>query len=380
MLDGPSLILGNLLRELDPGKVALFTRARATHTGVYFKKGNELNIKRYCVYVPTPYSVTYSAFLRRVVRAAEVATIPYTTIKGLLAARKERPDDILATSDIPHGHFMIAAYLMARILRKRLFFYLFDPIEEFTTSRMYRALLGFFEPRMFAYATEVITMNSFLGDYYEKKYGIKCKVLHHSVESSGEALPARRAGGKDKEVNIVFSGTISKYQLDALSNLREAIDLMEGNIKLLIYTPTKESTVREYGFTGAKIQVEHVDHITLKAELKNADILFLPLSFENADSIIVKAAFPSKTMDYMVAGRPTLVHAPGSCFIVEYARRCGFAEVVADNNVETLARATERLLADKKRQRELTKNARKTLLNHDPKVKCRELIEIMGSK
>ncbi len=378
MLDGPSVILGNILREFSPEELVLFTRKLNRHTNIFCKKGNEVDVKRYTVSVPSPYAVGHSGFPRRIVRVLEIAFIPFTTIKGLLVALREKPDYILATSDIPHGHFMIAAFFIAEILRKPLFFYLFDPIEEFASSRMHKMLLKYFEPRMFRYASGIITMNSHLAEYYRKKYAVDCKVLHHSVRCPALVRPAV-SRGVNKTFRIVFSGNISKYQLDALLHLKEAVKLINLNVKPVIYTPVNKATLDFYGLTGDDIMISHVDHRKLEAELKKADILFLPLSFKNADSIVVKAAFPSKTMDYLASGRPVIVHAPRDCFIAEYAREKNFAEVVTDNNAASLANAIESLLNNSSRQEELISNSFKTLLEHDPKIKHRELVGILGS-
>ena len=377
MLDGPSIILGNILREFKPEDLVLYTRRLDRHTKIFCKKGNEVDVKRYAVTVPSPHAVTQSSFLRRIFRVLEVVTIPFTTIKGLLIALKEKPDYILATSDIPHGHFMIAAFFIAAALRKKLFFYLFDPIEEFASSRMHRVLMRYFEPRMFNYASGVITMNNHLARHYKEKYEIDCRVLHHSYNNPESAESKRNGNNKNKDFKVVFPGNVSKYQLDALLNLKKALQLVKSGVQLVIYTPVNQETLNEYGLNGDNIIISHVDHQTLEEELKKADLLFLPLSFENAASIIVKAAFPSKTMDYMASGRPIIVHAPADCFIAEYAREKKFAEVVTDNNIVSLANAIESLLVNHDRQEELIRNSYKTLLNHDSKLKYRELISIL---
>lgn len=379
MLDGPSIILGNIIRQFEQDKVALFTRRRNRYADMYLAGGNEINARRYVVSVPSPYSIRYE-ILRRIVRILEVITIPLTAIKGLLVSLKEKPDCILATSDIPHGHFMIAAYFMAVILNKKLFFYLMDPVEEFASSRLQKALLKYFEPKMFDYASGIITMNNHLAIYYEKKYGLECKVLHHSAASSGEKKTKRVINRENNEpFRIVFSGNVSRYQLDALLNLREAIKLTPVKVQLIMYTPTEEKTLRDYGFKE-DIVITHADHSSLKEALMNADILFLPLSFDYAGSIIVKAAFPSKTMDYLSAGRPILVHAPPECFIVEYAKQGRFAEVVTDNDTGALAQAVTGLLTNEVRQEKLIKSGREILKRHDPKLKYKELMDILNSR
>lgn len=377
MLDGPSIILGNILRKFKTEDLVLYTRKLDRHTKIFCKKGNEVDARRYTVSVPSPYAAGKNGMLRRIVRMLEVASIPFTAVKGMFIAFKEKPDYILATSDIPHGHFMIAAFFIAAALRIKLFFYLFDPIEEFASSRMHRTLMRYFEPRMFNYAAGVITMNNHLARHYKEKYGIDCRVLHHSYNNTPSIESQGGGNNKKKDFKIIFSGNVSKYQLDALLNLKKALELTKSSVQLVIYSPINQETLKWYGLAGDDVSNMYVDHETLEYELKKADLLFLPLSFENADSIVVKAAFPSKTMDYMASGRPIIVHAPADCFIAEYAREKEFAEVVAENNIASLAEAVESLLNDHDRQEDLVRNSRRTLMDHNSGSKYRELVSIL---
>ena len=377
MLDGPSIILGNILREFRPDKLVLFRRKFSKHLEVYNKTGNRLNAKTYSIFVPSAHSSKYGGFIRRAYRVVELAAIPFSVAKGLWISFIERPSCILATSDPPHCHFMIAAYLTAKLLRKRFYLYLFDPLEGFTSSRLQRLMLQYFMPLMFKYAAQVIVMDELLAEFYKDKYGLQCEILYHSSNIRNPIISTENETIKKDIYTIMFSGNISRFQYDALLNLKYAIQLVPHKIRLLIYSPTSEKTLRETGFHGDHISIKHYDHEVLMSELVKADILFLPLSFLQSDSIIVKAAFPSKTIDYLEAQKPILIHAPADCFIVKYAKECKFAEIVSDDNIVSLARAIELLFFDKERQRELVRNSYGTLLKHDSSGKYQELMNIL---
>ncbi len=377
MLDGPSIILGNILREFRPDELALFKRKITGHLQIYNKKGNEVNAKTYSISIPSPYSSKYGNFIGRIIRLLELAMIPITVLKGIWINMIERPACIIATSDPPHCHFLIAGYLISRLLRKKLFLYLFDPLEGFASGRLQRQLFKCLRPLIFRYASKIIVMDEFLAEFYKQKYELQCNVLHHSSNIGNADFLVEDKTTENDIYTIVFSGNISRFQFDALLNLKNAIQLIPDKIRLLIYTPTREESLREMGFYGDSVLIRHCDHEVLMSELKKADILFLPLSFAHSDSIIVKAAFPSKTIDYMEALRPILIHAPLDCFIVNYAEERRFAEIVTENNAASLAKAVESLLADKKRQKELVGNSYKTLMKHRSDLKYKELIGIL---
>jgi len=369
MIDGPSMILGNLLREFKKDDVVLFKRKINRNTNTYSKKGNELNIKEYSLFVPTPYFPGLSNFWRRVFRLLETLFIPLTVIKGLWVCAIEGIDCILATSDAPHAHFLTSAYLIAKIAKKRLVLYLLDPVEEFQMGRIQKNMVNMFLPRMMRYSSKVIVMNDVLAEHYNSKFGIKCEVLPHSVDiNSNRCDPENAKREQSEKIKIIFSGKISKYQEDALLNLINAIKRSPKNIILKIFTPTKPSYLKQLGFDSANVTIKYIDHDDLKGELKKADILFIPLSFINSGSMIVKAAFPVKIMDYLLAQRPILINAPGDSFIVKFAKDNKIAEIVTENDADAVAKAIDDLINNSEKRDTLILNCQKTVINYEPRI------------
>lgn len=378
MIDGPSIILGNLLREFNQEKIILFTRSIDKNNAVFNKKGNPLTIKKYSVYVPSPYTPGLGNFSRRLFRLMETAWIPITIVKGVIVCLLEKANCILATSDQPHSHFLVSSYFIARLTGRKLILYLLDPVEAFRLGRIQKIVVGVFMPRLMKFASKIIVMDEILADHYQFKYGVKCEVLPHSVSiKEVEETDISKNGLMNDVPEIVFSGNVSRFHEDSLLNLKKAIELIPLKIKLKIYTSTSPEYLRELGFSGRYVTIDHIDHEKLMEKLKKADILFLPLSFLNSDSIIVKAAFPAKTMDYLLASRPILIHAPKDSFIVDYAQRNDFAVCVAENNVDLLANAIRNLIRDKDLKLKLVNNCQKTLLQHNSKTVYNKFSKIM---
>jgi len=379
MIDGPSIILGNLLREFDREKTILFTRNIDKNTAVYNKKGNPLTIKKYSVYVPSPYTPGLGNFSKRLFRLMETAWIPLTIVKGVIVCLLEKVNCILATSDQPHSHFLISSYFIARLTGRRLILYLLDPVEAFRLGRIQKIVVGVFMPRLMKFASKIIVMNEILADHYQFKYGVKCEVLPHSISIKGfEETDMPENGLVNKVPEIVFSGNVSRFHEDSLLNLKKAIELISLKIKLKIYTSTRPEYLREIGFSGGNVTIDHVDHEKLMEKLKKADILFLPLSFLNSDSIVVKAAFPAKTMDYLLANRPILIHASKDSFIVDYAQKNDIAVCVTENDVNALANAIKELLQNMDLRLKLNQNCQTALLQHNSKTVYNKFLRIMG--
>lgn len=217
MIDGPSIILGNLLREFKKDKVVLFGRKINKNTAVFNKRGNPLTIKKYSVYVPSSYTPGLGSFSRRLFRLMETAWIPFTIVKGVVVCLTEKADCILATSDQPHAHFLISSYFIAKLTGRKLILYLLDPVEAFRMGRIQRIVVEVLMPRLIKYASKIIVVNDVLADYYQFKYGVKCKVLPHSVSiKETEKSTAPEDGLVNEKPEIAFSGKVSKYHQDSL--------------------------------------------------------------------------------------------------------------------------------------------------------------------
>ncbi len=99
---------------------------------------------------------------------------------------------------------------------------------------------------------------------------------------------------------------------------------------------------------------------------RSADILFVPLSFKTKYPLVINTSSPGKTYEYLVSGRPILIHAPRSSYLAKYAKKQNFALVVDEENIEKLKEAIKKLIYDKLLVNQLVENAWQTsLLNHN---------------
>jgi len=98
----------------------------------------------------------------------------------------------------------------------------------------------------------------------------------------------------------------------------------------------------------------------------NADILFLPLSWGTKSQAIIDTATPGKLTDYLIAGRPILIHAPASSFLVKYAKENNFAYIVDDENIEKIKEGIKKIVNELKYANMIIDNSRKMFFkNHD---------------
>jgi glycosyltransferase involved in cell wall biosynthesis len=150
------------------------------------------------------------------------------------------------------------------------------------------------------------------------------EIVYAGTSTSAVAVPLQML------VDVVRSGKLEKQGIDA---------------RFTLYTlPPDEEWKRAHGWDHPAINVQGwLSQAELPRALQHADVLFLPFSFEETEKPWVSQSFPSKTADYVAAGRPILVFGPPYSSIVRYASQTGCAEIVQTPDPDALAGAIARI-------------------------------------
>ena len=133
--------------------------------------------------------------------------------------------------------------------------------------------------------------------------------------------------------------------------------------KLDLCAPVLPAEIRELG-----IGSRYVDQASLAEAQARSTVLFLPLAFEGPQPLMIRHNFPTKAMDYLRSGRPILVHSPADSYLTWLAKKEGFALVVDRPDVEELAAAIDRLVADRRLQEDLVAKALKFVRTRDSRL------------
>jgi glycosyltransferase involved in cell wall biosynthesis len=170
------------------------------------------------------------------------------------------------------------------------------------------------------------------------------------LQLPSSTTPLRQAGRfmdqkkREGKFIVLFAGLIGytvKDCLDLLVELIKSGELERGGIsgvQLHLYTAMSEEDLQTFGWDHADVIYKGwVTQSELSGALAEADVLFLPYSFLEGSRAAVETAFPSKTADYLAAGKPLLVFGPPYSSLVRYASEYGFAEIVDEFSLTALA-------------------------------------------
>jgi glycosyltransferase involved in cell wall biosynthesis len=207
--------------------------------------------------------------------------------------------------------------------------------------------------------------------------------MESEIQMPSSTGPARQAEGQVQVPRlgspvILFAGAIGYTVIDCLDLLAHAIatgQLQEYGMphaELHLCAAMTDAEMRKLGWDHPGIVARGwVPQSELPGELSSADILFLPYSFLESSREAVETAFPSKTADYLAAGKPVLVFGPRYSSLVRYASEQGFAEIADEFSPAALARSIQRIVFSPSYRETLATRALEVFsANHD--IRCQQ--------
>lgn len=388
-ISGAPLMMYNLLKYFPENSFCILT----SHFGIdnrVIEKGRWLKVNYF--YFDTPKFTTIPqkeetcfqkikkfvkkySLLKSLVQLFFWGYMPFNIVKrGKKIIQEENIELLLGYSD--YGPALFSTYLLHKITKKPYFLYFYDLYYGNNFSLPYRILAYFLEPKLFESAEKIFVMSKGLQDYYQKKYKRKMILIRNSIPIP-KSKPELKTNSREP-YKIIFTGTISWPQVGSIKNLIKAINrLKKPKVQLWLYTPHNKKFLNDQGiFESEKIIFDTALPSKILEIQRSADMLFIPLSFKTRYPLLINTSSPGKTFEYLISGRPILIHAPARSDIANYAKKHKFALVVDEENFEKLKQAIKRLVFDKELIKQLVNNAWQTaILNHNAKLTSQKFQE-----
>jgi len=274
---------------------------------------------------------------------------------------------IMGFSD--YGPAMVGSYLLHRVTRLPLYLFMFDIYKGNNLFFPGNPLSNFFEPRLVRAAERIVVNNEGIRQFYIKRYGNwiadKIELVYNSSDPQ-PYLQLQNPYQPKSPYTILFTGSIYWPQIRSLQNLVKAVgEIDDLDIRIKLYAPHPPAYIASYGLSGPKIDISVASPTEMAKIQSQADILFLPLSWHTKSPGIISTATPGKLTDYLVAGRPMLIHSPNWSYLSQYAKENDFAAVVDEEDIEQLKNSIRQLLTDTAYANKLIANAQTTFFrNH----------------
>jgi glycosyltransferase involved in cell wall biosynthesis len=275
------------------------------------------------------------------------------------AASSFRCSVLIGCSGSPHD--LTATALAARRLGVPFIAYLFDdaigqwpegPLR--TAAKMLSRIWG-------PIADLILAPNEFVASTWSKR-GFQCVVIRNPVSDELEALtagPARDLGNQAGALPIVYTGSVYHAQADAFHNVIAALERLQGQFHLHVFTNQPAGWVETCGVRGPFVtRHDPVPQSEIPGVLSAASVLLLPLGFNTGIPEAIRTASPGKFGEYLSAERPMLAHVPPDSYIASFCREKDCALLVDRPEPDALVQALQALQAGGQDIERLKANAR----------------------
>jgi glycosyltransferase involved in cell wall biosynthesis len=341
---GSAVIVGNLAKQFSRSQMIVAgERPRNKPAIVWKDEWPEIS------YVSKAWPQT-----RRGARWWRKLQIPVLVLRCLRLAWKQQCTRIVVV--FPCEEYLLVGYMVAKITGAALFPYFHNTyVEQCEPHTLHARIARWFQSRVFREAGHVFVMSDGMVELYGKRYPhVKCSALLHSFN---EDIPDYNAPPPVAEPShFMLSGNINESCTDAATRLAAAVSLVNGRLTILSGTP--KAHLQKLGMMRDGVRHETVSRDLLVGRLAEADVVLLAHGFTGGLSDEeYRTIFPTKTIEYLICGRPILAHAPADCYLTRFLCEHGCALVVDRPDHDDLVTAIHRLCADAALRASLVRNA-----------------------
>ena len=281
--------------------------------------------------------------------------VPLTAAMAVWAVKRLDCQVILAV--YPDDAFLLASYVAHRITKAPLLLHMHDLYAEQHFGLARQRLANWLQPRLFHHVSTVLALTAPMADFYRCRYGLEPVWLPRPVVISDDAEVAPQPAGDNFTIGV--SGGIAHQNLDSLQRLAAAVKSKSG-YRLRFLTPRSQQFLEAHGLWGDNVDASFAsDPSELMAALRRCDVLFLGLCFDchGLADVEMATAFPTRTYEYLVSGRPVLVHCPGHYGLANFFRTYECGLIVDQPDAQSLVCALEQLQTDDMLRERLARNA-----------------------
>jgi glycosyltransferase involved in cell wall biosynthesis len=293
--------------------------------------------------------------LRRGQRWWRSLQFPLMVCRCLKLIRKHDVDRIVAV--FPRAHFLLAGYLLARMTGCKFYAYLHNLY--FNRVGLAYWFTAWVHGRVFRRAAHIFVMSEGMSEVLRQQLPeLQQTPLVHSFN---EPLPQfEEPPPVGSPLRLIFCGNLVSCH-DAAGRFAEAA-ARSPDTSLSILSGEDPATLRQFGLLRPGTTCETVSRDEVPGRLKQADVVLLPHIFRYppAGRDEYRTIFPTKTIEYLICGRPILAHSPADSFLTQFLVENDCALVVDRPDVEALCAAIERLRSDSALRSRLVRNALKT--------------------
>jgi hypothetical protein len=259
----------------------------------------------------------------------------------------------------PDDVYALAGLLVSVITGAPLFAYFHNTLVEARPGDRFAAWL---QARLFARARHVFVMSDAMARLYAERYpGLGCSPLVHGTNTPPPDDAVFAAVARvHAPLRLCLFGNLNGSNLDASRRMAQAVLGGFPGAQVSVFGGTHPDGIAAAGWVGAQVAHAVLAYDVLLNRVREHDILLLPHGFTGglpADEI--RTIFPTRTVDYLLSGRPVVAHMPADCAIADFLREHDCAVLVTTPDADAVRAAIAQVAGDPALRRRLVENGRR---------------------
>ena len=193
---------------------------------------------------------------------------------------------------------------------------------------------------------------------YKSRYNKDFIPFHNTIDLDFWKKHQRKTYDLKESPTILYAGRIGLGIESSLELIAKAIQKInkELNIsmKFALQTPEIPGWIKNY---KCVVHNSFVSYSDLPKVFSESDFLILPYDFSPTAIKYIKFSMPTKAPEYMVTGTPVFVFAPEETAIVINARKYDWAQIITENNIDTVSESIKQMIQNKELRQKYATNA-----------------------
>lgn len=305
--------------------------------------------------------------------------VPLMMMRMAKVIRKEKPDAILGV--YPDNLYCFAAERIARRFKIPFYSYFHNTYVE-NRDGFNKYIGEKIQKRIFENSNTVFVMSDGMKRFYEKHYkNTRFASLTHTLNPS-LLLPEdyQYTATQKQKYSMVITGNINASNVEGTKRFIEAIKDSD-RFELNIYTHVPYLMLMNRGLSFPKEWHKgYIPDGEYFSTIRSYDIIVLVHGFTGAYSEVeYETIFPTRTIPYLLSGKPLFVHAPPKSFLASFVRENECGILVDEASHEAVLKGLDQLTNPDVSER-MVRNGQETVKKFHPEVVSSGFLDIVRSQ
>jgi glycosyltransferase involved in cell wall biosynthesis len=204
-----------------------------------------------------------------------------------------------------------------------------------------------------------MSISDYMACEYKHRYGKEFITFHNPIALDFWKKEQRQTYQLKETPTILYAGRIGLGIDESLKMIARAVDIVNKDFNQKVKFIIQTADLPKWIYDFKNVEYQHfVAYENLPKVFAETDFLILPYDFDEESIKFIKFSMPTKAPEYMASGTPIIIFSPEDTALVQYANEYGWASIVTNNEVSTLAKNISDLLHNQTLRKNIAEKAK----------------------